>query len=55
VDGVRRERWFLRMQRRANRCLEPIAKIPRRPVIEAPILEREQYPRPEIHLPGSVH
>jgi len=54
VHGLRCERWFFGTQRRADRRLEPIAKILRRPVIDTAILQREDNARPEIHPRLSV-
>src|SRR4029453_2900396 len=51
---LRRERRVFRTQRRADRRLEPIAEILRRPVIETAILEREDNARPEVHPRLSV-
>jgi len=54
AHGLGCERWFFGTQRCAERRLEPIAKILRRPVIETAILQREDNARPEVHPRLSV-
>jgi len=54
AHGLRCERRIFGAQRRADRCLEPIAEILRRPVIETAILQRKDNARPKVHPRLSV-
>src|SRR5436190_232906 len=54
-DGLRRERRFVGVQRGANRCLDSVPQILRRPVIETPVSEQQSRLRTKIHVRGSVY
>src|SRR4051812_39587110 len=53
--GLRRQRRFVGVQRGANRCLDSVPQILRRPVIETPVSEEQSRLRTKIHVRGSVY